>query len=85
MELRQVTGKMRKVDGSIFYPLKDLRQRNIGVLFGCFGRRIDGTGLPGGLIIYQGHLFPQKDTYAKEWILTGCKYACIYTTAQANV
>ena len=32
----------------------------IGVLFGCFGRKIDGTGLPGGLIIYQGHLFPPK-------------------------
>ena len=33
---------------------------NIGVLFGCFGRTIDGPGLPGGLIIYQGHLFPLK-------------------------
>ena len=36
----------------------------IGVLFGCFGRNIDGdpwfTGLPGGLIIYQGHLFALK-------------------------
>ena len=32
----------------------------IGVLFGCFGRKIDGPGLPGGLIIYQGHLFPLK-------------------------
>ena len=32
----------------------------IGVLFGCFGRYIDGPGLPGGLIIYQGHLFPLK-------------------------
>ena len=33
----------------------------IGVLFGCFGRKVDGPGLPGGLIIYQGHLFaPQK-------------------------
>ena len=29
----------------------------IGVLFGCFGGKIDGTGVPGGLIIYQGHLF----------------------------
>ena len=27
----------------------------IGVLFGCFGRKIDGPRLPGGLIIYQGH------------------------------
>ena len=32
----------------------------IGVLLGCFGRKIDGPGLPGGLIIYQGHLFPLK-------------------------
>ena len=29
----------------------------ISVLFGCCGRRIDGPGLLGGLIIYQGHLF----------------------------
>ena len=28
----------------------------IGILFGCFGRKIDGPGLPGGLITYQGHL-----------------------------
>ena len=28
----------------------------IGVLFGCFGRKIDGPGL----IIYQGHLFAPK-------------------------
>ena len=32
----------------------------IGVLFGCFARKIDGPGLPGGLIIYQGHLLPLK-------------------------
>ena len=32
----------------------------IGVLFGCFGGKIDGPGLPGGLIIYQGHLFALK-------------------------
>ena len=32
----------------------------IGVLFGCFGRKIHGPGLPGGLIFYQGHLFPPK-------------------------
>ena len=32
----------------------------IGVLFGCVARKIDGPGLPGGLIIYQGHLFPLK-------------------------
>ena len=31
-----------------------------GVLFGCFGRKIDGPGVAGGLIIYQGHLFPLK-------------------------
>ena len=35
--------------------------RSIGVLFGCFVRKIDGfPGLPGGFIIYQGHLFPLK-------------------------
>ena len=28
--------------------------RGIGVLFGCFGRKIDGPGLP-GVIIYQGN------------------------------
>ena len=32
----------------------------IGVLFRCFGTQIDGPGLPGGLIIYQGHLFAIK-------------------------
>ena len=38
------------------------------VLFGCFDRKIDGPGLPGGLVIYQGHLFPpKKDTYVK-WL-----------------
>ena len=36
------------------------RRAHIGVLFGCFARKIDGPGLPGGLIIYQGHLFPVK-------------------------
>ena len=34
----------------------------IGVPFGCFGRKVDGPGLPGGLIIYQGHLFNPKRT-----------------------
>ena len=33
---------------------------SIGVLFDCFGRKIDGPGLPGGSIIYQGHPFSQK-------------------------
>ena len=32
----------------------------IGVLFGCLGRKIDGPGLPGILISYQGHVFPRK-------------------------
>ena len=32
----------------------------LGVLFGCFGRKMDGPGLLGGLIIHQGHLFPLK-------------------------
>ena len=30
----------------------------IGVLFGCVSGNIDGPGLPGGLIIYQGHYLP---------------------------
>ena len=34
--------------------------QSIGVLSGCFGRKIDGPGFPGGLIIYQGHLFHLK-------------------------
>ena len=38
----------------------ETRVWSIGGLFGCFGRKIDGPGLPGGLIIYQGHLFPLK-------------------------
>ena len=32
----------------------------IGVPFGCFGRKIDGPGLPGGFIIYLGHLCALK-------------------------
>ena len=43
--------------------------RAIGVLFGCFARKIDiidGPGLPGGLIIYQGHLFPLKGHLCSE-------------------
>ena len=32
----------------------------IGVLFGCIGGKIHGPGLPGGLIIDQGHLFAVK-------------------------
>ena len=28
--------------------------------FDCFGERIDGPGLSGGLLICQGHLFPPK-------------------------
>ena len=32
----------------------------IGVHFCCFGRKIDGPGFPGGLVIYQGHLFALK-------------------------
>ena len=39
--------------------------KHIGVLLGCFARKIDGPGLPGGLIIYLGHLFRQKDTYVQ--------------------
>ena len=33
---------------------------SIGVLFGGFGRKIEGPGLPGGSINYQGHPFSQK-------------------------
>ena len=32
----------------------------IGVLVGCFIRKIGGPGLPGDLLIYQGHLLPLK-------------------------
>ena len=41
------------------------RPGGIGVLFVRFGLKIDGPGLPGGLIIYQGNsiYLPQKDTY----------------------
>ena len=35
---------------------------SIGVRFGWFGWNIEGPGLPGGSIIYQGHLFFKKDT-----------------------
>ena len=35
-----------------------LKGPSIGVLFGCFDRKIDGPNLPGGSIIYQGHLLP---------------------------
>ena len=31
-----------------------------GVLVGCFGRKIDGPGLPGGLIIYGPSISPQR-------------------------
>ena len=31
---------------------------SIGVLFCCFGRKIDGPSFIGGFIIHQGHLFP---------------------------
>ena len=31
-----------------------------GGLHGCLGRKIDGPGLLGGLIFYQGQLFPLK-------------------------
>ena len=35
----------------------------IGVLFGWFAYKIEGSCLPGGSIIYQGHLFSEKDTH----------------------
>ena len=42
------------------------REAHLRVLFGCFGRNIGGfPGLPGGLIIYQGHLFALKGHLCK--------------------
>ena len=29
---------------------------------------MEGPGLPSGSIIYQGHLFPKKDTYGGGWV-----------------
>ena len=45
-----------------FLQMEEAGQRagGIGVLFGFFVRKIDGPGLPGVLIIYQGQLFPRK-------------------------
>ena len=53
--------------GSPFLLVK-LRAGSIGVLFGCFGRNIDGDScLPGGFLnmLYQGHpsISPKKDTW----------------------
>ena len=42
------------------------RVGTIGVLVGCFARKIDGPGLLGGLIVYQSTraiYCPKKDTY----------------------
>ena len=47
-------------DYHVFFFLSKCRIPAIGVLFGCFGGAIDGPGLPGGFIIYQGHLFALK-------------------------
>ena len=44
----------------VFSSWSKVKVPTIGVLFGCFGGKIDGPCLPGGLIIYQGHLFPLK-------------------------
>ena len=38
-----------------------------GVLFDCFGRNMAIPGLPGGLIIYQGHPFPLKGHMGITW------------------
>ena len=48
-------------------PEQDYTPKIIGVLFGCFGRKIDGTGLPGGFIIYQGNpsIFPKRTPMPK--------------------
>ena len=45
MELRAISEA-----GAVLFRFA-LRGSGIGVLFGCFGREIDGPGLPGGLII----------------------------------
>ena len=49
----------------------------IGVLFSCFGRKIGGPGLPGGLIIYQGHLVPLKGHLC----LLVCVCVCLFGVA----
>ena len=44
--------------GSDFWAIRSRScqvHKGIGVLFGCFGTQIDGPGLPGGSIIYQGN------------------------------
>ena len=48
------------------------------ILFGCFGRKIDGPGLPGGLIIYKGLLFPLKRTPMPIGRCTCCCSAMIF-------
>ena len=45
---------------------------SIGVLVGCFGRKVDEPGLPGGLIIYQGHLLPPKGHLCL-WVISHAK------------
>ena len=50
--------------------------RNIGVLFGCFASKLDGPGLPGGLIIYQGNpsISPKRtcpETYGSSELTRG--------------
>ena len=53
------------VEVPLLLPLAGSRSHGvIGVRFGCFGRKIDGPGLPGGLPISRAIYLPQKDTYA---------------------
>ena len=51
---------LRCVGASKPGSLRARKAKATGVIFGCLGRKIDVPGLPGGFIIYQGHLFPLK-------------------------
>ena len=45
---------------NIAWEVEMTRAATLGGLFGCFGQKINGSGLAGGYIIYQGHVFAQK-------------------------
>ena len=44
----------------------------IGVLFDSLAQKIEGPGLPGGSIIYQGHPSSKKDTYGSALLRPVC-------------
>ena len=60
-------------------------KHHIGVLFCCFGRKIDGPGLPGGLIIYQGNpsISPKRTPMVKH--LVGFSSASISETQPPKI